>query len=502
MENFITFTLGTIIIISVFVIIQYKRQLDELKGSFRKLSQSFEELDEQAKLIVKTDLELNKAQEELDKRLEGLDALQKLSRAINTTLDENEIFNRLSKTLLNELGFEKYLFLTFEKNTLLKIKRHFGFYQEECDKLNTFLKAHRDIVEQFQKGETLASLKIPEDLKRPLGQILRTDDFIIAPILVQNTLLGLTVAGNHSPTYFLTEGDSEIVSILADQLGQAIENARLFEQVYTSRQELELNIQDRTKQLTDALERVKRINKMKSDFISAVSHELRTPLTSIKGYAAILISGKIGELPGTVKERLEKINKHSDNLVSLVNNLLDISRIESGKAELKFKYQSIVPVVEIIEDLLMPQFKEKNITFQKRLPLPMPKVYIDPSQLERVFINLLSNALKFTPTNGVITVATGVEDKNLLVSVSDTGIGIKQDDADKLFDEFYRVDNDINQTVKGTGLGLSLAKRIIEAHHGSIWVKSKFGEGTTFFFTLPTDDLSETKNEPKAATHG
>ena len=113
-----------------------------------------------------------------------------------------------------------------------------------------------------------------------------------------------------------------MISILTDQLGQTIENARLFEQVYKSRQNLELKINERTKQLTEALERVQHINKTKSQFISAVSHELRTPLTSIKGYASILIAGKMGAIPDTVKDRLLKINKHSDSLVSLINNLL------------------------------------------------------------------------------------------------------------------------------------------------------------------------------------
>ena len=143
-------------------------------------------------------------------------------------------------------------------------------------------------------------------------------------------MLGIIFAGNRGDAFPVTEGDEELISILADQIGQAVENARLFEQVYRSSQALELKVQDRTKQLSSALEEVKKISKTKSEFISAVSHELRTPLTSIKGYAALLIAGKIGEIPDKVKERLEKINKHSDNLVKLINDLLDIARIESG----------------------------------------------------------------------------------------------------------------------------------------------------------------------------
>ena len=117
----------------------------------------------------------------------------------------------------------------------------------------------------------------------------------------------------------------------------------------------------------------------------------------------------------------------------------------------------------------------------------IPEISLDPSQIDRVFINLINNAIKFTPIKGKINVAASLENNIVTVEVSDTGIGIKEDDAKKLFDEFYRVDNEINQQVKGTGLGLSLAKKIVEAHQGRIWVTSKIGQGTTFYFTLPVD---------------
>lgn len=474
------------------LIMKYTSDLKKMRHSFGRLSQSFEELDEQAKLIVKTDLELNKTQQELDKRLGGLDALQKLSRAINTTLDENEIFNRLSFNLLSELGFEKYMFLLLGNDAKLESKRLFNFSEEEQEKLKTFLADHVDLIEKLREGEVLSSLKLTAEYKTELAEILKTENFVFAPILTQDKLLGLTIAAILSPAYSLTEGDSEIVSILTDQLGQAIENARLFEEIYKSRQGLELKIQERTKQLTEALERVQHINKTKSQFISAVSHELRTPLTSIKGYASILIAGKIGAIPDAVKERLKKINKHSDNLVSLINNLLDISRIESGRAELKFKQQPLAPIIETIEDLLTPQLKEKKIIFQKRIPSETPNLFIDSSQIERVFINLIGNAIKFTPPDGVITVSANTEDnEKIIVSISDTGIGLKDEDVEKLFDEFYRVENEINQNVKGSGLGLSLVKKIVEAHNGTIAVKSKIGEGTTFYFTLPTQEIQK-----------
>ena len=217
-------------------------------------------------------------------------------------------------------------------------------------------------------------------------------------------------AGNQSDAFAVTEGDKE-PSPFWGQIGQAIETARLFEQVYRARQVLEAKVQERTKELSSALEEVQRISRNKSEFISAVSHELRTPLTSIKGYASILITGKVGEIPDKVKERLEKVNKHSDNLVKLINDLLDISRIESGKIEMKIVPYAILPVIENVHDLLTPQMKEKNINFVTDIPAHCPAIPMDLSQAERVFINLVSNAIKFTPGNGTITVAVTTNEK-------------------------------------------------------------------------------------------
>jgi len=264
-----------------------------------------------------------------------------------------------------------------------------------------------------------------------------------------------------------------------------LENANLFERIYRSRQELELNIQDRTKELAFALEQVKRVSKMKSEFVSAVSHELRTPLTSIKGYASLLIAGKIGQIPPEVKERLEKINKHSDNLVKLINDLLDVLRIESGRVEMHFDECNVLGLIEGIRDLLTPQAKEKNIQIKINVAPETPKIYVNVSQLERVFINLMGNALKFTPQNGTITVTAKPDKEFVLFEVIDTGIGIGPEEQTRLFTEFYRADNEINKNVKGTGLGLSLAKNIVQAHLGKISVKSKPQEGTTFYFTIP-----------------
>lgn len=477
----------------VALLLRKSSQADKLSQSLAKLTRSFHELDEQAKLIVRTDLELNKAQEELDKRMVGLEALQKISRLISTTLDENEIFNRINQPLFADLGFEKSIILLYEpqpKNFIPRIM--FGFTEEKVNACVAQLLKDDNLLQALSDGHSFSSTASPKQRKEKIVEIFSLQNFILTPILSKNGLIGLVFVGNISEGSTVTSGDEELISILANQVGQALENARLFEEVYRSSQMLESKVQERTKQLASVLEEVQKINKMKSEFISAVSHELRTPLTSIKGYASLLMSGKLGNIPDQVKERLEKINKHSDNLVKMINDLLDIARIESGRTDISFSRQSIKPIVDNVHDLLTPQLREKSIHWEVKID-GVPEVMIDKHLIERVFINLVGNAIKFTPIEGTIRVAAHTQDDKVLVEVSDNGIGIDEEHLSKLFNEFYRVENEINQSVKGTGLGLSLVKKIVEAHGGKIWATSQAKKGTTFHFELLTEAPSTEK---------
>ncbi len=484
---FIT-SLFLLISIGAFTALYQKRKIQNLSASLQKFKESFDEIDEQAKLIIKTDLELNRTQEELDKRLKGLDALQAISRLVSTSLDEREIFELLGEPLVSDMGLEQYFFLILNNQGSLNCAAHLGASEEESKRILAFIGNNLTLVDQLKNRQAISSINATDDERAFFLKHLKTRHFIITPIMAKNTMLGILLATSHSTTYAVTEGDEEIASILSDQIGQAIQNARLFEEVFHSRQKLELMVQERTRQLQEALSNVQQVSKMKSEFISAVSHELRTPLTSIKGYASLLSSGKLGNIPDAVRERLEKINHHSDSLVQLINNLLDISRIESGKTGMKRQRSSIASIIDNVQDLLAPQLKEKNVRLVLKVPPETPQLLVDQSQIERVFINLVGNAVKFTPSEGTITVTAEPRESDVLFSVADTGIGLKEDDRRKLFNEFYRVDNDINQSMKGSGLGLSLAKKIIEAHNGQIWVDSIYTKGSTFSFTIPHQD--------------
>ncbi len=466
-------------------------KLQELQILVNKLKKSLDEMDEQAKLIIRTDIELNKTQEELDKKINGLYALQRLSRAISTTLEESQIFKMINSVNIDELGFEKTIsFLWNDRDKRFVLAFNIGYSQDEEDLIQASIDLNKDFYLNLihQKKTSSSNSLADETFKEKIKSIFRVASFVVSPILPKEGRVGFIFLGTENPDMAPSEGDEELVTILANQIGQALENAKLFENTWKAQQELEKKVEERTQELKHALNEVRIVSKRKSEFISAVSHELRTPLTSIKGYASILLAGKLGELPEDVKLRLDKINKHSDELVNLVNDLLDISRIESGRITMHFEPQNLKVIFADITDLFFVQSKEKGIDLTAKIDDNAATVIADTGQLKRVFINLVSNASKFVPPkDGKINISAYKVGKFIQVDVNDNGCGIPEEAREKIFEEFYRVDNAINDQVKGTGLGLALVKHIIEAHGGKIWVTSKMGVGSTFSFTLPEE---------------
>jgi PAS domain S-box-containing protein len=226
------------------------------------------------------------------------------------------------------------------------------------------------------------------------------------------------------------------------------------------------------------------IEAMKTEFISVVSHELRTPLTPIKGYIDLILEGDAGELTEEQKNYLEIVETNTDRLVALVNDLLDISRIEAGKIDLEVKP---VSMEEVIRDVLVvhrKQIESRGLSLTVSLPPQLPWVKADKARITQVVNNLISNAYKYTFSGG-ITVSAVPDGEFLEVTVRDTGVGISKEDQKKLFTRFFRVKNPATRETSGSGLGLAITKSIVEKHEGEIWVESWPGKGSAFHFTLP-----------------
>lgn len=229
----------------------------------------------------------------------------------------------------------------------------------------------------------------------------------------------------------------------------------------------------------------KEIDEMKSDFVSTVSHEFRTPLTSIEMGIGLLLESRIAERGTKERELMEAINEETKRLKKLVNELLDLSRIESGKIKMEYK---VVDVVKIIEEAMKPfeiQAQEKNIDLSLgSIEKDLPKVYIDPDKILLVLTNLIANALRYTPGGGSIKISAEHSGNKVYVSVKDTGKGIPRKYHEIIFQKFTQVKDD-GVNVGGAGLGLAISREIIKAHGGRIWVESEEGKGSTFTFTLP-----------------
>jgi two-component system phosphate regulon sensor histidine kinase PhoR len=232
------------------------------------------------------------------------------------------------------------------------------------------------------------------------------------------------------------------------------------------------------------ISRLKNLERTRQDFVANVSHELRTPLTTIKGYVETLLEGAWRE--GVALQFLQVIQRHTDRLTKIVEDLLTLSRIESKGFQLKTEQ---VPVAELIEDALgfvSPGAEKKRISILRgeiASPLFVPG---DRDYLEQVFVNLLDNAIKYTQEGGTIEVsAIEKEDRLVLFSVRDNGIGIPKEDLARIFERFYRVDKGRSQEIGGTGLGLSIVKHIVQTHGGRVWAESQPGKGSTFYFILP-----------------
>ena len=232
--------------------------------------------------------------------------------------------------------------------------------------------------------------------------------------------------------------------------------------------------------------RERELDKIKTDFISVVSHELRTPLTSIKGYTDLLLSGAAGEMPALQHEFLSIIQTSTTRLTNLINDILDISRIESGRIDIRHEPVDYRQIVSDTLRLMRTTADEKEIHLEADLPASMPPVCGDADKVTQVLTNLVGNAIKYTPVGGRVNVRLEVAgDASVTTCVSDTGIGISPDDQKRLFQKFFRADNSSTREAGGTGLGLVIAKTIVELMGGAIWVDSEPGRGSRFSFTLP-----------------
>jgi signal transduction histidine kinase/CheY-like chemotaxis protein len=247
--------------------------------------------------------------------------------------------------------------------------------------------------------------------------------------------------------------------------------------------------------LRETNSRLDKANKYKSVFLANMSHELRTPLNAIIGFSELLIDARLGQFDGATRERfLEQIHSSGKHLLALINDILDLSKIEAGQMELRLEMTSVADVIGDVERTVEPLAKQKEIAIDWQAGPPR-KALVDAGKLKQMVLNLVSNAIKFTPEGGHVVVAVGWRDDRCEIAVTDSGIGIAQEDQARIFEEFQQVDSGAGRAQQGTGLGLTLTRRFAHLHDGEVSVRSEIGKGSTFTLSLPVRRSEPTAGE-------
>ena len=417
--------------------------------------------------------ELQARTQELTRSVGQLTALGEVARAVSSTLDLD--------TVLSTIVSRAILLSGTEGGSVYE-------YDEATEEFS--LRASRDLpsayVEQVRnahprKGEgavgRVAQTREPvqiADISDPAAYESRVRNTLLqmglrallaVPLIAEDRLVGALIVMRKRTGAFTAE-EVALLQTFATQSALAIQNARLFRELADKSRQLEVASQH------------------KSEFLANMSHELRTPLNAIIGFSEVLGERMFGELNEKQDEYLKDIHASGQHLLSLINDILDLSKIEAGRMELEFTEFHLPTALDSALTLVRERAGRRNITLQMNVDERLGQVQADERKIRQVVLNLLSNAIKFTPEGGRIEVAAVPKDGLVEISVSDTGVGIAPEDQEAVFEEFRQVGT-ADKKVEGTGLGLTLCRKFIELHGGKIWVRSEVGTGSTFTFTIP-----------------
>ena len=325
----------------------------------------------------------------------------------------------------------------------------------------------------YRNGEPLLFSEahpLPEKyrLRLPYSGIaaLRLKAFLVSPMIARGRTVGVLSADNRVSRAPIAAHTVDLLHSFAAQAAVAVENARLFQEIQEKSQQLEV------------------ASKHKSQFLANMSHELRTPMNAVLGYTDLILDNIFGDVPEAIRDTLERVKANGHHLLGLINDVLDLSKIEAGQLTLSLGDYSMGEVVHAVVSAVDSLAAEKKLELKATVPADLPPGRGDERRITQVLLNLAGNAIKFTD-EGEVSIRARISDGAFVVSVSDTGPGISEADQQTIFEEFQQADSSSTRKKGGTGLGLSISRRIVELHGGRLWVKSTPGHGSTFSFTLP-----------------
>lgn len=409
-----------------------------------------------------------------------------LSERLRSTLTAEKIYEYIYGALAGAFHAKAFNILIYNEKT----KRYTAQYNNDFnldskkglpeDKVLTrmFIKKNQPIItedadsmDELRGNKTIALLK-------------KTGIEILAPLNVKDKTIGLIALGKKESGDMYNDDDLKVLETAGAQAAIALENALLYKESKNFGVKLEKEVERATRDLRQANEQLKKLDAAKSEFISIASHQLRTPLTVIKGYISMMLDGNFGVLTGPEKESLEKVFSSNERLIQLVENLLDVSRIESGQFEFSFKQADLNKLVADAADKLAGEAKEKNLILEYKPPAkPLPLLKLDQEKIKQVILNLIDNGIRYTKQGSVIITLELLKNK-VKFCVSDSGMGIAPEDMINMFKKFSRGSGTSLVYTEGVGLNLYVARITIEAHQGKIWAESE-GKGSKFCFELP-----------------
>ncbi len=415
--------------------------------------------------------ELRARTDELARSVEELRALGEVSQAVNSTLDLETVLSTIVAKAVQLSGTEAGAIYGYDKDAReLRLRATYGMDGELIEAL-TQQHIHIDeanIAVAFAQGEPMQIADLREEPHSDLNDIILHAGFrarMIEPLMRGEEIMGALVVRRRTPGAF-PQNTVELMKTFAAQSVLAIQNAGLFHEIDEKSRELEI------------------ASKHKSQFLANMSHELRTPLNAILGYTELILDNIYGDTPGKMRGVLERIQTNGQHLLGLINDVLDLSKIEAGQLTLSLNDYAIRDMVHGVYVAVEPLAASKKLAFKVDVQPDLPPARGDERRLSQVLLNLVGNAIKFTDS-GEVAIKVGAGDGAFTVAVRDTGPGISAADQTKLFQEFQQGDNTITRQKGGTGLGLAISKRIVELHGGRIWLDSALGEGSTFSFTVP-----------------
>ncbi len=434
-------------------------------------------------------LKMAKSNQELARSLYQLNVLYNTSSQLAGSLDKDKLLKIMVEGIEKSLNFELACTLMFrsEREPVLIINSVNKISDRllEALKLRAIL-SYKSLLSDPPFDIKIGNLKIEKNIKHNIQEydfsVLRYDN-MFAPIMLSDEFFGFTEIYREKP--FTTE-DATCFQTLVQQVAIPLQSASFTQELKATNRKLE------------------KLERLKSEFISIVSHELRTPLTAIKNAMDIILSGKAGEMSENIEKFVSMGKRNAIRLSGIINDLLDISKIEAGKMDFKFELIHIEPVIEYVKNNLSEVAREKNLTIKYTSSGEDVEIYADSNRLEQVLTNLVSNAIKFTPDAGEIEISSRIvnarelqydncfeddikrlQGNYLQVCVEDHGIGIERKDLNHVFDKFAQIENSLSRKVGGSGLGLPIARQLMESHNGAIWCDSEINKGSRFYFVIP-----------------